>query len=95
MAGYVVVELTVTDPTAFEQYRAQVGATVEKYGGKFIVRGGKTELLEGDRSPARIVILEFPSLDRAKEWYHSDEYREPLALRKRSSNARLYIVEGL
>jgi uncharacterized protein (DUF1330 family) len=95
MAGYVVVEVNVTDPTVFEQYRAVVGPTVEKYGGKFIVRGGKAELLEGDQTPARVVILEFPSAERAKEWYHSEEYREPLALRKRSSNARLFIVEGV
>lgn len=94
MAGYVVVEVTVTDPTVFEHYRAQVGPTLEKYGGKFLVRGGKTELLEGDQTPARIVILEFESAERAREWYHSEDYRGPLALRKQSSHARLFIVEG-
>jgi len=95
MAGYVVVELTVTDPTKFEEYRKVVGATVDKYGGKFIVRGGKTEMLEGDQQPGRIVILEFPSAERAREWYDSEEYREPKAMRMAASTARLLLVEGL
>jgi uncharacterized protein (DUF1330 family) len=95
MAGYVIVELTVTDPTTFEEYRKVVGPTVEQYGGKFIVRGGNAELLEGDQQPARLVVLEFPSAERAKEWYDSEEYREPKAMRMRSSKARLLVVEGV
>ena len=77
MSAYVIVEIEITDPVGYEEYKKQAGATVEKYGGKYIVRGGKSEVLEGNWKPKRIVILEFPSIDRAKEWLNSEEYREP------------------
>ena len=77
MAGYIIVEIDVTDPVGYEEYKKLAGATVEKYGGKYIVRGGATETLEGDWKPKRIVILQFESVARAKEWLNCDEYREP------------------
>jgi len=94
MAAYLIAEVEITDPTGFEEYRKQVPATIEKYGGRYVVRGGATESLEGGWQPKRIVVLEFPSLDQAKRWYNSPEYREPLALRLRTTNSRAIFVEG-
>jgi uncharacterized protein (DUF1330 family) len=72
----------------------RVPATVEKYGGKFLIRGGKFEKLEGDWHPTRVVLLEFPSLEQAKRWYNSEEYREPKALRFKTAKTNLILVEG-
>ena len=74
MAAYVIVEIEVTDPVGYEEYKKQAAATVHKYGGKYIVRGGRTEVLEGDWEPKRIVILQFDSMERAKEWLNCEEY---------------------
>ena len=95
MAAYVIVDVQVTDPQAFEEYRKRVPATVEKYGGKFIVRGGKHEKIEGTWDPTRLVVLEFPSVEHAKRWYGSEEYREPKAVRLKSSKASMIFVEGV
>ena len=94
MAAYVIVDIDVTDPAKFQEYRTQVPATVEKYGGRFIVRGGAIETLEGDWRPKRIVILEFPSVEAAKRWYDSEEYRAPKALRLATSRGNMLLVEG-
>ena len=66
MSAYIIVEIEIIDPVNYEEYKKQAGATVHKYGGKYIVRGGKTEVLEGDWNPKRIVVLEFPTMERAK-----------------------------
>ena len=95
MPAYFIVDIEVTDPAAFEEYRKQVPATVEKYGGKFVVRGGRMEVLEGDWRPKRVVVLEFPSMEQAKRWYDSEEYRAPKALRLRTSKGSLILVEGV
>ena len=94
MAAYFIVEVEVTDPAVFKEYGAQVPATVEKYGGRYIVRGGKVETLEGDWQPKRVVVLEFPSVEQAKRWYGSPEYKPLLALRLKSSTAKIVLVEG-
>ena len=73
--GYVVVHLEVTDPEKFEDYRGKVPATIEQYGGGYLVRGGALETVEGDPLPDRTVMLEFPSVAQAKTWYNSPEYR--------------------
>jgi uncharacterized protein (DUF1330 family) len=95
MAAYVIVDLTVTDVPLMEEYRKRVPATLAAHGGKFLVRGGAHETIEGDWKPNRIVVLEFPSLEQAKRWYHSEEYREPLAMRLRAGRANLIMVEGV
>jgi uncharacterized protein (DUF1330 family) len=96
MPAYVVVDyVEVTDPAGLEEYRKQVPATVAKYGGRFLVRGGKHEVLEGDRRPLRFVVLEFPSVEQAKRWYDSEEYRAPKALRMKSARINLAVVEGV
>jgi uncharacterized protein (DUF1330 family) len=95
MAAYIIVEIEITDPVGYEEYKNQAGATVHQYGGKYIVRGGKTEVLEGNWKPKRIVILEFPSIERAKEWLNSEEYREPRKLRHRTSKTNMLVIEGV
>jgi len=95
MPAYVIVEIEVTDPVGYEEYKRQAAATVHKYGGKYIVRGGKTEVLEGNWKPKRIVILEFESSARAKEWLNCEEYREPRKLRQCTSKTNMLVIEGV
>jgi uncharacterized protein (DUF1330 family) len=95
MAAYVLANVEITDPAGFEEYRKGVPATIAQYGGRYLARGGVTEVLEGDWSPKRLVLLEFPSLARFKEWYRSPEYRPLIALRKRTAKTELTIIEGL
>jgi uncharacterized protein (DUF1330 family) len=95
MPAYLVAELEVTDPAGFEEYRKGVPATIAAHGGRYLARGGALESLEGGWSPKRMVILEFPSLAQAKAWYTSPEYQELLALRQRSSNSKVVLIEGL
>ena len=95
MAAYFIVDIEVTDPTAFEEYRKQVEGTVEKYGGKALVRGGQMQTLEGDWKPKRIVVTEFPSIEQARRWYDSEEYLALKALRLRTSRGSVVLVEGV
>ena len=95
MPAYVIVDVTVTDPREMEEYRKQVPATLAKYGGRFIVRGGAHQTVEGDWKPNRLIVLEFPSMEQAKRWYDSEEYREPRAMRLRAGRANLIMVEGI
>ena len=94
MPAYVIVDLEVTEPVEYEEYKRVAGSTVEKYGGKYIVRGGPCEILEGDWDPKRIVILQFDDADRAKAWFHSPEYAEPRKMRHRTAKTRMILVEG-
>lgn len=94
MTAYVLGEIEVTDPATYEEYRKQVLPVVTQYGGKFIVRGGKIEALEGGWAPKRFVALEFPSLEQARKWYHSPEYAPLIALRQKASRGKLILVEG-
>lgn len=94
MPAYIIVELEVTDPQSFDEYRQQVPATIAQYGGRYVVRGGQTETLEGGWDPKRIVVLEFASVDQAKRWYNSEEYRGPKALRFRAATSKAILVEG-
>jgi uncharacterized protein (DUF1330 family) len=94
MAAYVIAEIEVTDPAAYEDYRKQVPAVVSKYGGKFLVRGGRIEALEGGWSPKRLVVLEFQSMEQAQKWYRSSEYAPLIKLRQKASRGKLVMVEG-
>ena len=94
MSAYVIVEIDVTDPVGYEEYKKQAAATVHKYGGRYIVRGGNTEVLEGDWNPKRIVILQFDSMERAKEWLNCEEYREPRKMRHQTARTNMIVVEG-
>ena len=95
MPAYFIVDNEVTDSAGFEDYRKQVPATVEKYGGRFLVRGGQIQTLEGDWKPRRIVVTEFPSIEQARRWYDSEEYRALKALRSRSARGSVVLVEGV
>jgi uncharacterized protein (DUF1330 family) len=95
MPAYVIVEIDILDPVGYEEYKKLAGATVEKYGGKYVVRGGRTEVLEGDWKPKRIVVLQFDSRQHAKAWLNSEEYREPRKMRHRTARTNMILVEGL
>ncbi|HET8531949.1 MAG TPA: DUF1330 domain-containing protein [Methylomirabilota bacterium] len=95
MPAYVIADVTVTDLPAMEEYRKQVPATLAKYGGRFLVRGGAHQTVEGDWKPARLVVIEFPSLADAQRWYDSEEYRGPKALRMRAGRTNVLIVDGV
>ena len=95
MPAYFIVDNEVTDPAGFEEYRKQVPGTVEKYGGKFLVRGGQMQTLEGDWKPTRIVVTEFPSIEQARRWYDSEEYRAPRALRMKAGRTDMVMVDGV
>ena len=95
MSAYIIVDVQVTDPEVYVGYTKLVPTTVEAYGGKFIVRGGEAENMEGDWEPNRVVVLEFESVAQAKAWYNSDEYREPKGIRHSASQAKMIVVEGV
>lgn len=93
--GYVIAQITVTDPDLYPEYVARVQPIIEQFGGEFLVRGGRSESYEGTPPGERNVIIRFPSFARAKEWYHSDEYAEAKALRMAASTSVQTIVEGV
>lgn len=95
MAAYVIVEVNVTDPQLFAEYAKGVPATIAAYGGKYLVRGGATQTKEGAWAPKRVVLLEFPSIDQARKWYDSAEYKPLLAMRLTAASAKLIFVEGV
>jgi len=94
MAGYIIVEIEITDPVGYEEYKNSAGATVEAYGGEYLIRGGAAETLEGDWKPKRIVVLKFDSVQRAKEWWSCVEYQEPKKMRQRTAKTNMIVVEG-
>ena len=94
MSAYLVVEVEVHDPDRYENYKAMVPPSLAEYGGRFLVRGGKVETLEGDWSPKRFVMVEFPSVDKAKAWWDSSAYAEAKALRQATAKTQMIVVEG-
>jgi len=94
MTAYLIGEIDVTNSAGYDEYRRQVPATVAKYGGRFIIRGGASEALEGDWAPKRVVVLEFPTMEALKRWYHSAEYTPLIALRQANAAGKLIAVEG-
>lgn len=95
MAAYLVVQVTIEDPVRYEDYKRLVTPTLAKYGGRFLVRGGRTETLEGDWAPERFVVLEFPSVERAKAWWSCEEYAPAKALRQATSKTQMIVAEGV
>lgn len=96
MAAYVVADvLDVNDEAGFAEYRELVPPTIAAYGGRYVTRGGAVETVEGDWSPKRLVILEFDSVEKAKEWYSSDEYKTPKDVRHKSAKSNLIIIPGV
>ena len=94
MPAYIVVEVEVEDPVRYEDYKKMVPPSLTAYGGRFLVRGGKVENLEGDWSPKRFVMLEFPSVEQAKAWWDSPEYADAKALRQATAKTQMIVVEG-
>jgi uncharacterized protein (DUF1330 family) len=94
MAGYLIAEIDVTDTKAYEGYRPLAAAAIAKHGGKYIVRGGRTEALEGGQ-PQRVVVLEFPTMDAARSFYNSPDYREARKIREAAARSRVFLVEGM
>ncbi len=95
MAVYAIVDVEVTDPEGYAEYRKLTGPSLEKYGGKFIVRGGTTEVLEGDWKPNRLVVIQFETLEEAKRWYNSPEYQTAKAIRLKAARTNFVLVEGV
>ena len=95
MAGYVIADVNVHDADTFSEYRNQVERTVELYGGEYIVRGGELEVVEGEWRLNRMVVIRFDNVASAKEWYYSDEYKGPMALRHQSATTNVVFVEGV
>jgi uncharacterized protein (DUF1330 family) len=94
MPAYIIVEVDVHNPEAYEDYKKLTPASLQPFNGKFIVRGGAAETLEGDWQAKRIVVLEFPNKDLAKNWWSSEEYAPAKALRQRTATTRMILVEG-
>ena len=95
MAAYVVVQVDVKDPVRYADYRKMVPPSIEKYGGRFLVRGGNTHTMEGTWAPKRFVLVEFPTVEQAKAWWASPEYAEAKALRQATAHSELIIAEGI
>ena len=95
MAAYLIAHLDVTDPEAFQAYREKVPAIIAAHGGRYLVRGGKAEVLEGDWRVPRLVILEFKDMAAAKGFYDSPEYQEILPLRTDNAEGTVALVEGI
>ena len=95
MPAYVIAHIDVKDPARYEDYKKMSPVSIQMYGGRFIARGGKTEVLEGNWQPKRLVLLEFPSVERAREWWASEDYRPAKELRQATSSGDMIVVEGL
>jgi uncharacterized protein (DUF1330 family) len=95
MAAYLIAQINVTDPETFAQYSSRVPGVIEQYGGRYLVRGGATEAVEGSWTPTRLVVVEFPSMEQLKRFYHSDEYAPLIELRNQSARAELTFAEGI
>lgn len=95
MSAYVIVEVSIHDPKEYEEYKKLTPGTIAAYDGKFVVRGGQAETLEGDWQPERIVVLEFPTVDRAKEWWDSEMYSKAKAIRHRTAKTKMIVVPGV
>lgn len=95
MPAYLIADIEVSDADGYEEYRRQAPATIAAYGGRYLARGGVTEVLEGAWAPRRLVILEFPSLARAREWWNSPEYGAIRPLRERSARSTVVLTEGI
>ncbi len=94
MAGYIIAMIEVTDPEQYRKYMAETPGVIAKFGGKFIVRGGQKATLEGPDENRRLALVEFPSLERAKEFYNSEDYQEVKRLREGAASVSIIAVEG-
>ncbi len=94
MPAYIVVDVTINNSAEYEEYKRLTPASIAAYGGRFVVRGAATESLQGNWGPQRLVILEFPSVAIAKEWWASEEYAPAKAIRQQNANTKMLVVDG-
>jgi len=94
MAAYIIVQIKVEDPVAYDRYKELAPPAIAAYGGRYLLRGGTVKMLEGDWNPGRFVILEFPDSQSAQSWWDSEEYAEAKALRHASASSQMILVEG-
>jgi uncharacterized protein (DUF1330 family) len=94
MAAYVIYQAELLDAQRYEQYKALAGPSIAAAGGRYLVRGGNFEALEGDAPASRTVVVEFANMQAAVEWYHGEEYTAARKLREGAADARMYVVEG-
>jgi uncharacterized protein (DUF1330 family) len=95
MSAYVIVDIDIHDPALYEEYKKYTPGSIAEFGGKFLVRGGEAHTLEGEWKPSRIVVLEFPSVEKAKEWWDSPTYRKARDIRQRAAKTDMIIVQGV
>lgn len=95
MPAYVIVDVEVLDPERYEVYKQLTPASIAVYDGRFLVRGGASETLEGEWQPKRLVVVEFPTIERAKEWWNSTEYAAAKALRQATAHTNMIVAEGV
>ena len=95
MSALIIVDIEVTDPVRYEDYKRLASAAIAAHGGRYLVRGGRSEVLDGDWTPRRLVVLEFDSVEKAKAWRESPEYAEAKAVREVSARANMIVVEGV
>lgn len=95
MPAYIIVDIYIHNPKEYEDYKKLTPASLQPYNGKFIVRGGATETFEGDWQTGRVVVLEFPTKELAKQWWSSDEYAPAKALRQKNATTKMILVEGV
>ena len=95
MPAYLIADTNVTNPERYEEYKRQVSPLIERFGGRYVVRGGPHDVLEGDWTPTRLVVLEFPDMASLRAWYDSPEYAPLKVLRQEAAESRLIAVEGL
>ena len=95
MSAYMIVEVNINDSSKYDDYKKLTPASLEPYGGKFIVRGGRAELIEGEEEPNRIVVLEFENSEKAKAWWNSPLYNEAKKIRQAAAKTRMVLVEGV
>ena len=94
MPAYVIAVVDVTDPDRYRDYTARTPDSIARHGGRWVVRGGSTRVLEGDWDPGRIVVIEFPSVETALGWFESDDYQELAAIRREASTAKILVADG-
>lgn len=95
MPAYVIVDIEVLDPVPYEDYKRLASASIAAHGGRYLVRGGRSEVLDGDWMPRRLVVLEFDSVEKAKAWRSSPEYSEAKKIRERCARSNMIVVEGI
>lgn len=94
MSAYIIVQVSVNEPVEYEIYKSLTPSSIHTYGGRFVVRGAAVETLEGSWQPERLVVLEFPDRETAKAWWNSEEYAPAKAIRQRTADTEMILVEG-